>query len=381
MSNDFLKKEKLSVQKKLPVFHVEEEFKLMANSAPMLLWVSGLDNKCSFFNKAWLKFTGRTLEEESGDGWTEGVHPEDLHNCTKIYSNAFKKQKKFKMEYRLRRYDGQYRWVQDIGIPHFTKVKIFNGFIGTCVDIHELKEIEHRKDQFIVAASHELKTPLTTLNIYLQLLAEYFKNPSEENYNSYVSGAIVQVNKINELINQLLDLSRIQSGSLDFRFSVFSFDSLIRKIINKIQAITPSYKIIIKGKTGEKIKGDTERISQALENILTNASKYSRGSDTIIVEMSKDKKFVQVSVTDFGIGIEKEHLSKIFERFYRIPGKKEETFPGMGIGLYLSQRIIKKHGGKISVESDAGKETKFTIKVPLYLKNGLNQKNVKNFSS
>lgn len=370
MNNDFFKKEKLSVKKKFPVFHVEEEFKLMANSAPMPLWVSGLDNKCSFFNKAWLKFTGRKLEEESGDGWTSGVHPEDLQNCIKIYNTAFEKQKKFKMEYRLRRYDGQYRWVQDIGIPHYTKEKLFSGFVGTCVDIHELKEIEHRKDQFIVAASHELKTPLTTLNIYLQLLAEYFKNHSQEKYNSYISGAVGQVNKINDLINQLLDLSRIQSGSLDFTCTVFSFGGLVKKIVKKIQAITPSHKIILKGKTTGVIKGDPERISQALENLLTNASKYSKGSDTIFVELSEDRKCVKVDVIDFGIGIDKVHLSKIFERFYRIPGKKEETFPGMGIGLYLSKRIIKMHGGKITVESVENKETKFSIQIPLYRKTG-----------
>lgn len=366
MSNNFLKKEKLAVKKKLPIFHVEEEFKLMANSAPMPLWVSGLDNKYSFFNKAWLKFTGRKLEDESGEGWTAGVHPEDLRNCTKIYKAAFEKEKKFKMEYRLRRYDGQYRWVQDNGIPHFAKDKTFNGFIGTCVDIHELKEIEQRKNQFIIAASHELKTPLTTLNIYIQLLADYFKNSSQEKYNSYVSGAKEQVDKINELINQLLDLSRIQSGSLDFTSSIFSFDDLVRKIVNKIQAMTPTHQFILKGKTIGLINADAERISQALTNLLTNASKYSKEDDTIVVEMFEDRKYARVSVTDFGMGIEKEHLAKIFERFYRIPGKKEETFPGMGIGLFLSQRIIKKHGGKISVESVANKETKFTIQIPLY---------------
>jgi PAS domain S-box-containing protein len=370
MMNEFLKKEKPAVKKKIPVFQVEEEFKLMANSTPMPLWVSGLDNKCSFFNKAWLKFTGRKLEEESGDGWTAGVHPDDIAKCTKIYTAAFEKQKKFKMEYRLRRCDGQYRWVQDSGIPHFAKDKLFTGFIGTCVDIHELKEIEHRKDQFIIAASHELKTPLTTLNIYLHLLSEYFKKPSQEKYDSYVSGAIDQLKKINDLINQLLDLSRIQSGALDFSCSVFAFDGFIKKIVNKIQKITPSHTIILKGKTGGVIKGDRERISQALENLLTNASKYSKDSDTIIVEIAKNDDYVCVSVTDFGIGIANEHLPKIFERFYKIPGKKENTFPGMGIGLYLSHRIIKKHGGTITARSVVNKETQFTIQIPLYHKTG-----------
>lgn len=367
--NDLLFKiEKPAAKKKPLVFHVEEEFKLMANSAPMPLWVSGLDNKCSFFNKAWLKFTGRKLEEESGDGWTEGVYAEDLAKCIDIYNAAFEKQKKFNMEYRLRRYDGQYRWVQDSGTPHFSKDKVFLGFIGTCVDIHELKEIENRKDQFIVAASHELKTPLTSLNIYLQLLSEHFKSSPGPKYNKYVSGAFEQAKKINDLINQLLDLSRIQSGLLNFKCTVFSFGNLVKRVVNKMQAITPSHKIILKGKINGLIKGDSERISQALNNIIANASKYSKENDSIIVELSEDEKEVKVSIIDFGMGIDKRHLSKIFERFYRIPGKEEETFPGMGIGLYLSQRIIKKHCGAITAESIRNKETKFTVKIPIYNK-------------
>ena len=368
MKIEQLRKGKLITKERCPIFPVEEQFRLMANSAPMPLWVSGIDNQSSFFNKAWLKFTGRTLIEESATGWTSDVHPDDLANCTRIYKDALDKQKAFKMEYRLRRYDGQYRWVLNNGIPHFTKDKIFSGFICSCVDIHELKEIENRKDQFIVAASHELKTPLTTLNIYLHLLAGYFKDLPQEKYATYVSGAVGQVNKINELINQLLDLSRIQSGSLSFECIVFSFDNFVRSIIKKMRVLTPSHKIILKGKIKGLVKGDPERLSQALENLLANASKYSKESNKIIVELSEDMKQVMVSVTDFGIGIDKDHLSKVFERFYRIPGKKEETFPGLGIGLYLSQQILKKHGGKISVESVRNKETKFSLQIPVYKK-------------
>lgn len=368
MNIDQLSKGKLTVKERHPIFPVEEQFRLMANSAPMPLWVSGINNQSSFFNKAWLKFTGRTLNEESGMGWTSGIYPDDLENCTRIYKDAWDKQKAFKLEYRLRRYDGQYRWVLNNGIPHFTKNKIFIGFIGSCVDIHELKEIENRKDQFIIAASHELKTPLTSLNIYLHILAGYFKDMPQEKYGTYVSGAIGQVNKINELINQLLDLSRIQSGSLSFECTVFHFDKFVRSIVKKMRVITPSHKIILKGKIKGLVKGDPERLSQALENLLANASKYSKESNKIIVELSEDMKQVVVSVIDFGIGIDKDHLSKIFERFYRIPGKKEETFPGLGIGLYLSQQILKKHGGKISVESVRNKETKFSLQIPVYNK-------------
>ena len=197
---------------------IDEQFMVMANSAPVLLWIAGTDKAYFFFNKAWLQFTGRSLEQETGNGWLEGVHPDDVEKCLKIYTEAFDKREEFKMEYRLLHYDEKYRWILDSGIPYFTKDKIFSGYIGSCVDIHEIKELEKRKDQFINAASHELKTPVTSLSVYLHLLTEYFKNKQEDKFASYANSAVEQVNKITGLINQLLDLSRIQSGSLNFEW-------------------------------------------------------------------------------------------------------------------------------------------------------------------
>ena len=362
------KQKKLTSRDQNSNFPVEDQFKLVADYAPMPMWISNINDQTVFFNQAWLQFRGRDFDEEYGKGWMNGIYPDDLDKCIKIYEDAFQKKKRYKAEYRLQRYDGQYRWVLENGIPQFTNDNIFIGFFGSCVDIHEIKEIEHRKDQFIIAASHELKTPLTSLNIYLHLLSGSFKSGSQEKFDNYISGAISQVDKINGLINHLLDLSRIQSGSLDFDCSVFSFGALVKSIVKKMRIIIPSHKIILNGKVSGKIKGDPERISQAFENLLSNAAKYSTNQDKIIVELTQDSKYVKVSVTDFGIGIANDHLSKIFERFYKIPGKKEDTFPGMGIGLYLSQQIAKKHGGKITVESEKDKVTKFTLKIPVYKK-------------
>jgi PAS domain S-box-containing protein len=350
------------------VAQIDEQFMVMANSAPILLWASGSDKLAFFFNKAWLQYTGRTMEEEAGDGWYEGVHPSDLEKYFKLYNKAFDKKKEFKIEYRLRRFDGKYRWVLDNGQPHFTKDKIFAGYIGSCIDIHEIKELEGRKNQFITAASHELKTPVTSLSIYLHLIAEFLKSNQEEKYAAYAASAITQVNKITGLINQLLDLSRIESDSLNFEWSVFSLYELVNSIVDKIQSTTLSHKIEIKGNCRGNIEGDKERLSQAIENLLTNAIKFSQGHNKIIVELSENTKYMQVSIVDFGIGIDKFHLPKIFERFYRIPGQKEETFPGLGIGLFISQQIIKKHGGKIWAESIQNKETKFNFQIPIFKK-------------
>ena len=365
MDIEQLKKNSQSVS--IPVASaIDDQFIIMATAAPVLLWVSGIDKLCHFFNKYWLDFTGRTLEQESGNGWLNGVHPDDMERCSKIYSEAFDKRKEFKMEYRLLRHDGQYRWILDTGVPNFTKEKKFEGYIGSCVDIHDLKELEQRKNQFINAASHELKTPVTSLNIYLHLISEFLQNNHEEKYAAYAVNAINQVNKITGLIDQLLDLTRIETDSLNLELSVFSFRELVTSIVEKTQSITPTHVIELRGECHGIIKGDSERLSQAIENLLTNAIKYSKNGDKIIVEISENTKNVEVTVIDFGIGIEKKHLSKIFDRFYRIPGNKEETYPGLGIGLYISQQIIKKHGGNIEVESISNKETKFSFQIPIF---------------
>ncbi|MDQ2721012.1 MAG: ATP-binding protein [Bacteroidota bacterium] len=344
---------------------LDEQFMAMANAAPVLLWVADTNKECFFFNKFWLHFTGRTLEEETGNGWANGVHPNDMNRCMKIYTESFDKREEFKMEYRLLRSDGEYRWLLDNGIPHYSKDNIFTGYIGSCVDIHELKEVELRKDQFITAASHELKTPITSLSVYLHLIFEFLKNKHEDQFAGYADSAINQVNKITGLINQLLDLSRIQSSSLNFDWSHFSFCELVNSVVNKVQSTTKSHRININGSCKSTINGDQERLSQAIENLLNNAIKYSKGHDKIIVALSEDTKHVKLNVIDFGIGIDKDHLQKVFDRFYRIPGQREETFPGFGIGLFISQQIIKKHSGKIWAESIPDKETKFVFQIPI----------------
>lgn len=344
---------------------LDDVFLKIANEAPVMLWVSDTSKNFIYFNEPWLKFRGSTLSEELSKGWEESVYPEDLAHCKKIFDRSFDKREPFKTEYRLLNKDGQYRWIIDNGVPNYDDNKEFIGYIGSCVDIHEIKELERRKDEFITAASHELKTPVTSLNVYLHLIDEYFRKNEIEKFAQYSNGAILQLNKITNLIEQLLDLSRIQSGSLDYSWSEFSFCDLATNLVEKMMLLHPGRQLKLTGHCDGHILGDVERLTQAIENLLSNALKFSTSDNFILIEIGEDNKWVILSVTDYGIGIAKKHLSKIFDRFYRIPGPKEETYPGMGMGLYLSQKIINKHKGTISVESKENEYTKFSIKIPI----------------
>src|ERR1700761_9123168 len=134
--------------KQQPIIPVEEQFKIMADSAPVMIWIAGIDKLCYFFNAGWLRFTGRTLEQEYGNGWAEGVHPDDLQRCLDIYISAFDKREEFRMEYRLRRHDGVYRWILDNGVPRYAADGTFAGYIGSCIDIEDLSVLGRFKNEF-----------------------------------------------------------------------------------------------------------------------------------------------------------------------------------------------------------------------------------------
>ena len=120
----------------------EERFRLVANTAPVLIWMSDVDQLCTYFNEPWLEFTGESLESQLGSGWANGVHPEDSERCLRIYTEAFDRRERFRMEYRLRRQDGEYRWILDIGVPRFNQHRSFVGYIGSCIDVTERKRAE-----------------------------------------------------------------------------------------------------------------------------------------------------------------------------------------------------------------------------------------------
>jgi PAS domain S-box-containing protein len=259
--------------------------------------------------------------------------------------------------------DGQHRYVEFVSTLYQA-----NGHkVIQCniCDITERQELDKRKDEFISMASHELKTPVTGLKGFLSLLQRRLTIQGDEKALHYLARMDTQVNKLTKLINDLLDLSKIQAGQLNCREEHFEVDALVQEIVENMQGTTQTHHLLLEGQTQAEVSGDRDRIGQVLINLLNNAIKYSPQADTVLVCIAKDQNKALVSVQDFGIGIAKEHQHKIFERFYQVTDPEEKTYPGLGIGLYISCKIIKRHGGQIWVESKKGEGATFHFALPL----------------
>ena len=232
----------------------------------------------------------------------------------------------------------------------------------------QLKAALKTQEEFISIASHELKTPLTSLNLFIQILLDRYAEQEDDNTYHIVSRSKVQVNRLRGLLRQLLDVTKIQAGMLDLEFEEVNLSRLLEDTIQDHSAVISKHKIIKKGGSTTLIQCDRNRIEQVLSNLLTNAAKYSDYADTIMVSIIEDEDIMQVDVQDFGIGIPKKDLKKVFNRFFRSHGADKGMLSSLGLGLYICANIIKRHHGKIWVDSVEGKGSTFHVQLPKTLK-------------
>ena len=233
------------------------------------------------------------------------------------------------------------------------------------LDITERKKLEQRKDEFIALASHELKTPVTSLKMYTQILQQRLKKAGTKDAEMFMVKMDGQLNKLTKIIGDLLDISRVQAGKLEYKKEIFPVNDLIAEITSNIQRTADGHKIYIKGQTNQKIKADRDRIGQVLINLINNAIKFSPKSKKILLGSSLENDNVKIYVRDFGIGIPKELQPKIFDRFYQASSSEGRTYPGLGLGLYISKEITERHGGQISIESKPGIGSIFYVTLPV----------------
>ncbi len=242
-------------------------------------------------------------------------------------------------------------------------------------DITRRKALENQKDDFIGIVSHELKTPVTSVKAYTQVLRHRFEKVNDIKSAELMSKMNSQLDKLTTLIGDLLDATKIDSGRLQFHEEYFDFNKMVSDTVEQTQLTTEKHKIIKKLAETKTIYGDRERVSQVIINLLTNAIKYSPHETKIIVTTELDKSNIIVGIKDFGVGIDKELQGKIFERFYRVGEPGHETFPGLGLGLYIAKEIIVRQGGKMWVKSKKGVGSTFYFSLPLKRQKSEKQKN------
>jgi PAS domain S-box-containing protein len=231
-------------------------------------------------------------------------------------------------------------------------------------DLTERMELEQRKDTFMSMASHELKTPVTSLKGFTQLLKRRVEKQDMQGSSDLLVRMETQIARLTKLIEDLLDVSKIQAGGLEYAEERIAIDALIQDSIETIQHINTTHSIRIHGTSHKYVIGDSDRLGQVFINLMTNAIKYSPQATRVDVSIAAAHDEVLVGVRDYGVGIPEEHLSKVFERFYRVHDAKEQTIPGLGMGLYIAHEIVKRHGGRIWVESTERKGATFYVALP-----------------
>jgi len=235
------------------------------------------------------------------------------------------------------------------------------------IELEHALELQRKKDEFVGIASHELKTPLTSLKAQMQVLEmqlERKKIIESSEALDYVRKTNININRLQFLLTSLLDVSKIQTGQLDFNFETFDFNQMAKECIENMKLQDKKHEIILEGSIQKNIRGDRSRLTQVLTNYLTNAIKYSPDSNKIIVKVKEEKDNVVVSVQDFGIGVSTKDMGHLFERFYRA-NLDTHKFTGLGIGLFVSKQIIKGHEGRVWAESQEGKGSTFYFSVPI----------------
>lgn len=341
-----------------------ENFKLIADAMPHMVWQLSAARDVVYVNKQWTDWSGLNLDDVKEFGWVNVIHPDDADRIKNDWKSAFEQQAIFNAESRYRQKDGSYYWFAIRTVPVLNDKGVLQSWIGTATYIHERKIAEQHKDEFISIASHELKTPVTTIKAYGQIAENMLQKKGDTETLTIIRKMGTQVNRLTDLITELLDITKIQKGRLIYDEAFFDFNALVKDVIDDMQQTSGTHVIQMQLEATAQIFGARDKISQVINNLLTNAIKYSPRANRVMVRSRLQNEGVQLSVQDFGIGISSQDMAHVFQQFYRASGADQTTYPGMGIGLYICAAIIKEEGGRIWVESEVNQGSTFHIWLP-----------------
>ncbi len=303
-------------------------------------------------------------EEWSLDKFLEHILPEDREQINSDLRQAFQLGS-LDMEVRIKRLDGQIRWVKVVGKVHFDEQGTPLRLLGTTTDITGKKELQRQKDEFVSTVSHELKTPVTSIKAYGQILKRELSQPENKRNLEFLDKMGCQISRLEMLIRDLLEVTRIESGKLQLQHQCFKMNELISELVADLQLIHPSHRLIFSEDTELYFEGDKMRITQVLTNLINNAVKYSPGADRVHISLSGAHNKLLCSVQDLGIGVPDDQKEYIFDRFHQVGQLNREAGLSLGLGLYISKQIIVQSGGELWFESKEGQGSTFYFSLPL----------------
>jgi len=392
----------------------EERFRVMADNAPVMIWVTDAAGRCTYLNRRWYEFTGQTPEAGLGFGWLDATHPDDRPEAERVFFDANARQEVFRLEYRLRRVDGEYRWAIDAAAPRFGPAGEFAGYIGSVIDITERKLVEEQlveqarelenqtihleelqaeteaineelqqmnealaertreaeeanraKAVFLATMSHELRTPLNAIIGYSDLLEAEIAGPLTSGQQAQLKRIDMGARHLLQIIEEILTFSRIEAGREGVQIETLDLAELVRETAALLEPLAAAKGLHLSYHAPARLEAESDpgKVRQILLNLLSNAVKFTDEGE-VRMEAWREEDEIVLRVSDTGLGIAPEHLHRIFEPFSQIEQAPSRRAGGTGLGLSVTQQLARLLGGDISVESTPGAGSRFVVRLP-----------------
>ncbi len=351
----------------------EARFRTLADDAPVKIWMSEADGSRSWFNSRWLQFTGRTMDQEIGQGWIDRLHPDDLDRVLQAERSSAERREAFQHEFRLRRGDGEYRRILGKGMPRQFIDTVFAGYIGSCIDVTEIhnareaaEQASRAKSEFLANMSHEIRTPMNGILGMTELILESSLTSSQREFMMLVKSS---AEALLTVINDILDFSKIEAGKLALEGSPFplreTLDDTIKALAPRAHARKLELACRIAPNVPDSLIGDAGRLGQVILNLVGNSIKFTEHGEVVVSVANQSIGAGEVtllfSVRDTGIGIPKNKQALIFESFEQADGSSTRRYSGTGLGLSISAKLVALMGGRIWVEGAVGQGSLFSF--------------------
>lgn len=366
--NTLLRENEIKVQQAKELYlKIFEDF-------PALIWRAGLDKKCDHFNKTWLEFTGRTMEQEVGNGWTEGVHPDDFDRCVATYVEAFDRREAFFMEYRLKNAAGEYRWIRDFGRPFYDFDESFQGYIGSCYDIsksklneQQLEGLNNSLSKLVSILAHDLRSPISTIIGLSDILMLDADNHNQEMLNTLHKNIHLVSTHTLDYLDELLIWGQTLEGGISLSDELICCKDVCQDVLNEFaeRAKMKQIKMTLEGDDSTQFSTDSHILKTILRNLISNALKFTHVEGTIILRFAMLETCVRIEVQDDGVGMTPEQAEALWKEPINETTRGTQQEKGGGFGLNICKSLIEKVKGTIRVVSRVNEGSTFILEFPV----------------